>query len=94
MKGIVFTEFLDMVDDVFGVQITEAIVETSDLPSGGIYTATGTYDHREMLRLVAALSKKSHIPAGELCQRVTGSRLDPQPYVEYLTRKFSGIYGL
>lgn len=30
----------------------------------------------------------------ELVQRVTGSKIDPQPYVNYLRTKFSDIYGL
>lgn len=29
-----------------------------------------------------------------LVQRVTGSRISPQPYVRYLTKKYSEIYGL
>ncbi|NLG95954.1 MAG: carboxypeptidase M32 [Chloroflexi bacterium] len=30
----------------------------------------------------------------DLVQRVTGSKIDPQPYVRYLQTKFGGIYGL
>jgi len=30
----------------------------------------------------------------ELVQRVTGSKIDPQPYVGYLRKKYSDIYGL
>lgn len=30
----------------------------------------------------------------ELVQRITGSKIDPQPYVNYLRRKYSDIYGL
>lgn len=30
----------------------------------------------------------------ELVQRVTGSKIDPQPYVGYLKKKYSDIYGL
>ncbi len=30
----------------------------------------------------------------DLVQRVTGSKITPEPYVRYLTKKFSGIYGL
>jgi hypothetical protein len=29
-----------------------------------------------------------------LVQRVTGSRIDPQPYLEYLERKYRPIYGI
>jgi len=30
----------------------------------------------------------------DLVQRVTGSKITPQPYVRYLTKKYSDIYGL
>jgi carboxypeptidase Taq len=30
----------------------------------------------------------------ELVQKVTGSRIDPAPYLRYLTEKYSQIYGL
>ena len=30
----------------------------------------------------------------ELVQKVTGSKIDPQPYVGYLRTKYSDIYGL
>ncbi len=56
MKGIVFTEFLEMVEDRFSPEITDRIIEASDLPSRGAYTAVGTYDHTEMVRLVTELS--------------------------------------
>jgi carboxypeptidase Taq len=31
--------------------------------------------------------------AQEMVERVTGSRIDPQPYLEYLERKYRPIYG-
>ena len=66
MKGVVFTEFLDMVDDTFGMEMTESIVSGSDLPSGGVYTSVGTYDHNEIVSLVGDLSRKTHIDISEL----------------------------
>ena len=30
----------------------------------------------------------------ELLERVTGSRIDPKPYLRYLREKFSDIYGI
>ncbi|TAE50308.1 MAG: hypothetical protein EAZ89_12335 [Bacteroidetes bacterium] len=66
MKGIVFTEFLEMVEDRFGFDIADNIISQSDLPSGGIYTAVGTYDHQEMVRLVVNLSAMSGIAVPDL----------------------------
>lgn len=61
MKGIVFTEFLDMVDEKFGFETTETIVGKADLPSGGAYTSVGTYSHGEMLSLVTELSRETKV---------------------------------
>jgi len=30
----------------------------------------------------------------DLIQKVTGSKITPEPYVRYLTKKYSEIYGL
>jgi Zn-dependent M32 family carboxypeptidase len=32
-------------------------------------------------------------PAGELCRRVTGEKLNPGFFLEYLEKKFGEIYG-
>ena len=66
MKGIVFTELLDLVRDKFGIATVEKIIQASDLPSGGAYTAVGTYDYTEILSLVTELSKETSIEAPEL----------------------------
>lgn len=59
MKGVVFTEFLEMVEQEFGMQMVNDLLESNDLPSGGVYSAVGTYDHKEMVSLVVDLSQRS-----------------------------------
>lgn len=59
MKGVVFTEFLEMVEDKFSPDLADRIIEAADLPNGGAYTAVGTYPHAEMGKLVIALSKET-----------------------------------
>ena len=66
MKGIVFTEFLEMVEQTFGLETVDTIIEEADLPSDGAYTSVGTYDFNEMVQLVGALSEKTKVPVGEL----------------------------
>tara|TARA_B100000809_G_C15130036_1_gene527983 strand:+ start:450 stop:998 length:549 start_codon:yes stop_codon:yes gene_type:complete len=67
MKGVVFTEFFELVEEKFGVITLNEIIENSDLPvSGGSYTSVGTYPHSEMVNLVVELSKVSKIPVGDL----------------------------
>ena len=56
MKGIVFTEFLEMVEERFTPAVADRIIEAAPLPSRGAYTAVGTYDHHEMVQLIVQLS--------------------------------------
>lgn len=55
MKGIVFREFIDMVESTFGEDISDEIIEESDLPSGGSYTASILPAHA-LLMLTANLA--------------------------------------
>ena len=66
MKGIIFTEFLDMVEDAVGYETVDQLITENDLPSNGVYTSIGTYDHSEMVILLMALSKKTSISVSEL----------------------------
>jgi hypothetical protein len=79
MKGIVFTEFLELVGRKYGVEVMDLIIEASDLPSGGAYTAVGTYDHEEMLALVHNLSVAIRVPMRDLLET----------YGRYLFARFS-----
>ena len=66
MKGLVFTEFLELVDEQFSFETCEQIIEMSDLPSGGIYTSVGTYPPQEMAALLSNLSEVTGIPPADL----------------------------
>lgn len=61
MKGIVFTEFLEMVENRFGYEVVDRIIQAADPESGAAYTSVGTYDHHELLKLVGALSEIAQI---------------------------------
>lgn len=62
MKGIVFTEFLGMSEALYGYKLVDELIEESNLPSKGIYTTVGTYDHAEIVSLLINLSKKVNVP--------------------------------
>ena len=66
MKGIVFTEFLELVESNFGLEVVDEIIEKSDLPSKGAYTSIGTYAFSEMLSLITNLSEKTKMSINEL----------------------------
>ncbi|MFK8058780.1 MAG: heme NO-binding domain-containing protein [Polaribacter sp.] len=66
MKGIVFTEFLDLVEDKFGLEMVDKIISQSKLESEGVYTSIGTYSFSEMLQLVTNLSTNTGISTDDL----------------------------
>lgn len=66
MRGIVFSEYIEFVEDSFSPDLADRMIEESHLPSGGAYTAVGTYDHQEMLTLVTTLGRLTGQPVVEL----------------------------
>jgi len=59
MKGIIFTEFLEMVEKKFSPDMADKIIEASkNLSTDGAYTAVGTYHHSELIELVSHLSEE------------------------------------
>ncbi|MEZ5535956.1 MAG: heme NO-binding domain-containing protein [Thiolinea sp.] len=74
MKGVIFTEFLEMVAETFSEDMIDDIIDDSELESGGVYTAVGTYSHEEIVQLVVSLSKHSGIEVSELI-RIFGQHL-------------------
>lgn len=66
MKGIIFTEFIEMVEEKFGFVISDRIIGQAQLPSEGIYTAVGTYAFNELVSLVTQLSQETGTPIPEL----------------------------
>lgn len=66
MKGIVFTEFIEMVEGKFSYEIVDTLFEEAHFSSNGIYTSVGNYDVNELLTLVEILSKHSGKTVQEL----------------------------
>ncbi len=66
MKGIVFTELLELVEEKFGLEMVDSIINESELQSEGIYTSVGTYNFSEMLALLTNLSKNTGISIDDL----------------------------
>ena len=66
MKGIIFTEFLELVEEKFGLGMVDKIINQSKLDSGGVYTSVGTYEFSEMLQLISHLSENTDISIDDL----------------------------
>jgi len=82
MKGLVFTEFLEMVEEAYSPEMVEKIISASHLKTKGAYTSVGTYDYREMVELITHLSQLTNTPIPEL----------EKTYGRYLFKKLVSRY--
>lgn len=82
MKGVIFTEFVGMVEERWSIELAARLIDESDLPSRGEYTSVGTYDPAEMVTLVSALSAHVDVPVPDLLYA----------YGHYLFGRFTVLY--
>ncbi|MCH2214894.1 MAG: heme NO-binding domain-containing protein [Flavobacteriales bacterium] len=82
MKGMIFTEFLDMVEEKFGYETVDYIIKQAEDPEDGAYTSVSTYDHKQLVQLIVALHKKSGISLRDL-QLVYGRYLFGRLAINY-----------
>lgn len=93
MKGIVFTELLEMAEAVVGEEAVDAILDRLDLGSGGAYTAVGNYPCSELFAIVEALGTVTGVPDADL-QRQFGvwmHRRFVKSYPEFFQDKASAL---
>lgn len=87
MKGLLFTELLEMVEEDFGYSTANAIVLGAPLSSGGVYTASRSYHRTEMSVLFEQLQRHTRLPAEHLSAafgRHLGKRIT-QAYPQHKT---------
>lgn len=82
MKGVVFTELIDHLDEERSPAFTQEVLEAARLPNGGAYTAVGTYPSAELSSILAALSEKTGVGVGDL----------QQSFGRHLFSRFSASY--
>jgi hypothetical protein len=68
MKGVVFTEFLEMVEDGFGMEVADSVITRGCPFHTAGFTAVGTYNHTDLLGMVSELSQVTATPAPALVQ--------------------------
>lgn len=64
MKGIVFNMLNDMVEEQFGLQTWQNLLDANDL--SGIYIATDSYPDQELVALVTSASEALNTPPADL----------------------------
>ena len=89
MKGVVFTEYLEMVEQAFGPDVADRMIVGADTPTAGAFTAVGTYDHTELVAMVVELSRLTATPADALV-RAFGEHLFGR-FAVLFPRFFAGV---
>jgi len=59
MRGLIFTQFIEMVENHYSTDMVDDIIEDANLPSMGAYTAVSNYDHMELHHLGVALANRT-----------------------------------
>lgn len=86
MKGMIFTEFLEMIEEQHGLALKHQVIRDADVTDGGAYTSVGNYDHQELVALITALAAATGRPAHALFQQF-GQRL-----FEYFVRNYGHFF--
>lgn len=68
MKGMVFTELVEFVEDQFGFEVADGMLEASLLPEKGAYTQSANYSFEELVAIVSRLAEITKIPMGDLIE--------------------------
>lgn len=90
MNGLLFTEFMEMVETTWSFDMVDTLIDRSQVSSGGIYTAVGSYPQEEMVALVKALAEATETPI-DLIERAYGKYLFCRFALEY-PQYFTGIH--
>jgi hypothetical protein len=96
MKGIIFSEFIELVEKTFGLAVCQDMLDENN--DEGIYSSTGTYNHLDLVKLIISLSKLTNISV-ETLQKIYGKsafigllksmpnlKLDSESTFEFITQ--------
>lgn len=72
MKGVIFTEFLAFIEQMFGLLMADHLITATRPASGGAYTAVGMYDAGELIAMVVELSRNLGVPVPVLAKAFGG----------------------
>lgn len=77
MKGIMFNVFSTLVEEKFGLDVWDDLLDRVNPESGGAYTSADTYADAEMVSLVVALSEMTGIEVNDLLRVYGEYALEP-----------------
>ena len=76
MRGLIFTELFELIEEKFGYEFLDELIVDSKLPNDGAYSTTGNYPFDELLTIVVGLSEKTGVPIPDLLE-LYGTHLFP-----------------
>jgi hypothetical protein len=65
MKGIVFVKFNEFIEELWGEEFWDEILDEADLSSEGTYTTVVTYDDQELFKLIGLVADRQNISERE-----------------------------
>lgn len=74
LRGFIFTEFIELVEQLHGDTLADRLIDACELPSGGAYTSVDNYPAEELVALVIKLGELTDTAVATLL-RTFGERL-------------------
>jgi hypothetical protein len=69
MIGVLFTDFVDMIEAQYSPAIADAVLTPPGLASRGVYTSVGVYEYREFNQLLERLAAQVGLKRSQLLQQ-------------------------
>ncbi|WP_157956873.1 heme NO-binding domain-containing protein [Salinicola aestuarinus] len=69
MKGVIFVELMNFMDEQFGGEFTERVVDEVALPNNAAFTSVGNYPSVQAADMVATAARLADADAADLCER-------------------------
>lgn len=88
MKGVVFTEFMELVESGFGMQVADNVI-TKGCPFHTGFTSIGTYDYHDLIGMISQLSQETGMSQKDLVHTF-GKHLF-QKFLESFPEAFDGV---
>lgn len=68
MRGLIFTELFELVEERFGLELLDDVIVEANLPNDGAYAATGNYPFSELQSIVVKLHERINVPVDTLLE--------------------------
>lgn len=66
MKGVVFTQFIEFIEEEFGFDVLDEMIDSSETSTNGVFTQAGNYPFEDLFKMIQQLSKITNVPIADL----------------------------